>query len=84
MALAPTPLIDDEYMSRDVFVVRARDAKIRDQLGLVGKLDDFAWSPDGERIAWVGGEAVEPQAARGVLGPGVGLDQLPVLLAPAA
>ena len=65
VALAPTPLIDDEYMSRDIFVVRARDAKVRNPMGLVGKFDGFAWSPDGERIAWIGGENInDPSAGR--------------------
>jgi len=65
VALAPTPLIDDEYMSRDIFVVRARDAKVRNTMGLIGKFGDFAWSPDGERIAWVGGEDIhDPSAGR--------------------
>jgi dipeptidyl aminopeptidase/acylaminoacyl peptidase len=55
-AIAPTPLIDDDYMSRDIFVVSAADAGIRNQMGLTGKLGSFAWSPDGSRIAWIGAE----------------------------
>ena len=62
VALAPTPMIDDEYMSRDIFVVSTEDAKIRNQMGLVGKLGDFAWSPDGKQIAWIGGEDIHDPA----------------------
>ncbi len=62
VALAPTPMIDDEYMSRDIFVVSTEDAKIRNQMGLVGKLGDFAWSPDGRQIAWIGGEDIHDPA----------------------
>jgi len=65
VALAPTALVDDEYTARDIFVVSAADAAIRSQLGLAGDLDAFAWSPDGERIAWIGGEDIhDPQAGR--------------------
>ena len=56
VALAPTPLVDDEYMARDIFVVSAADGAIRGKLGLSGKLGAFEWSPDGGQIAWVGAE----------------------------
>jgi dipeptidyl aminopeptidase/acylaminoacyl peptidase len=56
VAVAPTPLIDDEYMARDLLVVSAEDAAIRNRMGLDGKLGSFAWSPDGEQLAWIGGE----------------------------
>jgi dipeptidyl aminopeptidase/acylaminoacyl peptidase len=65
VALAPTPLIDDEMMTRDVYVVSAADAEIRNQMGLVGKFGSFAWSPDGEQIAWIGGEDInDPSEGR--------------------
>jgi len=54
MAKAPTPLIDDSYTSRDVFVVDASSGDIRASLGSVGKLGSFAFSPDNERIAYIG------------------------------
>jgi len=63
--IAPTPLIDDEYMFTDLFVVAREDGRIRNQLGLKGKLGMFRWSPDGERIAWIGGEDMhDPSAGR--------------------
>ena len=54
VALAPTPLVDDSYTSRDVFVVDAASGKTRNQMESVGKLGHFEWSPDGERIAYIG------------------------------
>lgn len=54
VALAPTPLIDDSYTSRDIFVVNATSGKVLNNMGSVGKLGHFEFSPDGERIAYVG------------------------------
>jgi len=54
VALAPTPLIDDAYTSRDIHVVDAARGKVQNKMGSVGKLGRFAFSPDGERIAYVG------------------------------
>lgn len=62
VALAPTPLIDDEYMARDIFVVEAREAKIRNQMQLTGKLGKFSWSPDGRQLAWIGAEDIHDPA----------------------
>jgi len=65
VALAPTPLIDDEYMARDIFVVSTADGAIRNQMGLSGKLGAFEWSPDGQQIAWIGAEDMhDPQEGR--------------------
>jgi len=54
VALAPTPLVDDSYTSRDIFVVDAASGETRDEMESIGKLGYFEWSPDGERIAYVG------------------------------
>jgi len=54
VALAPTPLIDDSYTSRDIFVVNAGSGKVLNSIGSVGKLGHFELSPDGERIAYIG------------------------------
>jgi dipeptidyl aminopeptidase/acylaminoacyl peptidase len=54
VALAPTPLIDDSLMSRDVYVVDTESAAVQSKLGSVGKLGSFDFSPDGERIAYIG------------------------------
>jgi dipeptidyl aminopeptidase/acylaminoacyl peptidase len=54
VALAPTPLVDDYYTSRDIFVVDTASAEVRGRMGSVGGLGSFAFSPDGGRIAYVG------------------------------
>jgi dipeptidyl aminopeptidase/acylaminoacyl peptidase len=54
VALAPTPLIDDSYTSRDIYVVDTARGKIQSKMSSIGKLGSFAFSPDGERIAYVG------------------------------
>ena len=55
VALAPTPLVDDSYTSRDIYVVGTASGEVQNQMGSVGKLGHFAFSPDGERIAYIGG-----------------------------
>ena len=65
VALAPTPLVDDGYLDRDIFVVKTEQASVRNQLGSVGKLGDFAWSPDAKRIAYIAGENInDPSPGR--------------------
>ncbi len=54
VALAPTPLVDDSFTSRDIYVVDTARAKVQGKMGSVGKLGPFAFSPDGERVAYVG------------------------------
>jgi len=51
LALAPTPLIDDHYMRRDIVVIDADSGTIETTIDVPGKLGSFAWSPDGERLA---------------------------------
>ena len=54
VALAPTPLIDDTYTSRDIYIVNAGNGKVLRKMGAVGKLGGFEFSPDGKQIAYVG------------------------------
>ncbi len=54
VSLAPTPLIDDSYTSRDIYVVNAADGDVLNKMGSIGKLGHFEFSPDGERIAYIG------------------------------
>lgn len=65
VALAPTPHIDDQIMSRDIVVVDAEDGDVEVRMGHVGKLGSFSFSPDGRRIAWIGGEDIhDPSEGR--------------------
>ena len=54
VALAPTPLVDDSFMSTDIYVVNAQSGDVLNNMESVGKLGYFEFSPDGERIAYIG------------------------------
>lgn len=51
LAVAPSPLVDDDYMRKRVRVVDARDGRELLRLENPGKLGAIAWSPDGR---WIG------------------------------
>jgi len=51
LALAPTPLIDDNYMRRRVRIVDADSGETLVQYENPGKLGPIDWSPDGKHIA---------------------------------
>src|SRR5690606_1403122 len=54
VALAPTPLIDDFYVSRELVIVETETSQVLGRIEHAGKLGQFVWSPDGNRIAFVG------------------------------
>jgi dipeptidyl aminopeptidase/acylaminoacyl peptidase len=54
VALAPTPLVDDSYTSRDVHIINADNGEVLNKTGSVGKLGRFEFSPDGDQIAFIG------------------------------
>ncbi|MBT8422963.1 MAG: hypothetical protein KJP03_07600, partial [Gammaproteobacteria bacterium] len=54
VALAPTPLVDDGFINRDIYVVHGGKGAVTAQVGLVGKLGQFALSPDGTHVAYIG------------------------------
>ena len=54
VALAATPLVDDSFTSRDVYVVETESGEAQSQLGNISKMGRFDFSPDGERIAYIG------------------------------
>ena len=65
VSLAPTPLIDDYYTSTDVYVVNAAGGEVLNKMGSIGKLGHFEFSPDGERIAYIGSVDInDPNAGR--------------------
>lgn len=51
----PTPFIDDFYMEQRIRIVSAEDLEVAASIDNPGKLGELAWSPDGERIAFVAG-----------------------------
>ena len=52
VAIAPTSLVDDDYMNRNVTVVDAETGKVVMQAANPGKLGAIAWSPDGRSLAY--------------------------------
>jgi dipeptidyl aminopeptidase/acylaminoacyl peptidase len=83
LAVAPTPLVDDDYMRKRVRVVDARDGRELQRIDNPGKLGAIAWSPDG---LWIGmttaADLHDPAAGRFELG-NSGLDPaLPAGISP--
>ncbi len=64
LALAPTSLIDDDYMARRVHVVDADSGRIVTHLGQQGQARHPSWSPDGRTLALISGEDINDPAAR--------------------
>ncbi len=65
VALAPSPLVDDSFTSRDIYVIDSMKGAVQSRLGSIGKLGAFAFSPDGGRVAYVGSVNVnDPREGR--------------------
>jgi dipeptidyl aminopeptidase/acylaminoacyl peptidase len=65
VGLAPTPLIDDEYMKRKVNVVDVAAGKVVQRIENPGKLGDVRWSPDGAHLAMISAEDIhDPSPGR--------------------
>ena len=65
VALAPSALIDDHYMARQVNVVSAKDGKVLGRVDNPAKLGSVTWSPDGAHLAMVCGQDInDPSAGR--------------------
>ena len=65
LALAPTSLVDDNYMSRRITIVDADSGKVVARIENPGKLGQIAWSPDGKTVAYVAGaDKNDPSAGR--------------------
>ena len=65
LALAPTPLVDDDLMKRRVKIVDPEKGEIVAEVDHEGKLGPVAWSPDGARLAMLAGEDLhDPRAAQ--------------------
>lgn len=64
VALAPTPLVDDEMMETRLHIADVDSKKVV-KIGNPGKLGAFAWSPDGKHIAYhAGGDVNDPIPGR--------------------
>lgn len=53
VALAPTPLVDDEYMRLRLHVVDVETGRSVATVENPGKLGEWAWSPDGRYLAMI-------------------------------
>jgi dipeptidyl aminopeptidase/acylaminoacyl peptidase len=62
VALAPTPLTDDDLMSRKIYVF-SEEGKVLTHFNNPGKLGQFAWSPDGKNIAMISAADLNDPAA---------------------
>lgn len=67
VALAPTPLVDDEYMRQKVHVVSSTTGEVKAVVDHEGKLGRVAWSPDGRRLAMVAGVDIHDPAESSLL-----------------
>lgn len=51
IAVAPTPLVDDYYMSQKVMIINHEGEKVLGEVDHEGKLGNIHWSPNGEQLA---------------------------------
>lgn len=73
VALAPTPLIDDELMTRKVRIVDADTGRVLARIENPGKLGHVAWSPDGLHLAMISAADLnDPQQGRLMVAPATG------------
>ncbi len=56
VALAPTPLIDDEYMARHLHIVDVESGAVTATVEHSAKLGAVRFSPDGTHLAFIAGE----------------------------
>ncbi len=65
VATAPTPLIDDWYMKQSVHIIDAETLNETGSVSHQGKLGEIAFSPDGTKLAFIGGADIhDPIAGR--------------------
>lgn len=53
VVIAPTPLIDDQYMKSKVWIVDSADGKVLARIDNPGKLGAVAWNPSGTHLAMI-------------------------------
>ncbi len=51
VGVAPTPTVDDSYMSVRVYVIDPATGQVAAEIDNEGKLGQVEWSPDGQRLA---------------------------------
>lgn len=69
VALAPTPLVDDSYMSKTMHIVDVASGAISASFDTVGKMGPVTFSPDGRHLAMIGTENInDPKDGRLMVG----------------
>jgi len=63
LALAPTPLVDDEYMRTQVRVVDSKDGTVLYRIENTGKLGTIGWTPDAKFVAMIAASDLNDPAA---------------------
>ncbi|MCY2961839.1 MAG: S9 family peptidase [Planctomycetota bacterium] len=63
LAVAPTPLVDDEYMRTRVRVVDSKDGTVLHRIENPGKLGTIGWTPDAKWVATIMGSDLHDPAA---------------------
>lgn len=58
VSAAPTPFVDDEYMSQEIFIVDYETRQITAEINNAGKLGQIEWSPTGQRLAILAGSNI--------------------------
>ncbi|HET8866378.1 MAG TPA: S9 family peptidase [Gracilimonas sp.] len=65
IAVSPTPLVDDSFMSQKVLIIDHRSRDILAEVKHEGKLGSFSWSPNGDKIAMIAAADInDPIAGR--------------------
>lgn len=65
IAVAPTPLVDDFYMSQKVMVIEHEGKEVFGEVDHEGKLGDIHWSPNGKQLAMIAAADIhDPIAGR--------------------
>jgi dipeptidyl aminopeptidase/acylaminoacyl peptidase len=73
VAIAPTPLIDDYYMRRDLHIVDPASGATTARIELPGKLGRVVWSPDSKRLALLAAADLhDPGEGRLMIAPATG------------
>ena len=73
VAVAPTPHVDDSYTSKKILVVDPSSGAVTGRVENVGKLGHVEISPDGEWVAFLGGQDKwDPLAGRLMVAPASG------------
>ncbi|MEJ2370339.1 MAG: S9 family peptidase [Gemmatimonadales bacterium] len=77
LTVAPTPLVDDSYMKRRIRVVDPSSGQVTARIENPGKLGQIAWSPAGQRLAFISGEDInDPLQGRLIVVPATGGEQV--------